>query len=116
MLLQEAERAGITIDQRSIPLRELQACMLAGKHLIIALVDKRRLCCGFMWNRPTNLQLGGVNCLPTICGYGDEYTGTPGVCICMCGIQAGWLGVRVTHSWMPHMQLERKDYAVRRSM
>lgn len=84
-LFKEAERAGITIDQRSIPLRELQACMLAGKHLIIALVDKRRLCCGFMWNRPANLQLGGVNCLPTICGYGDEYTGHY---VVVCGYNA----------------------------
>ncbi len=75
LLLQEAERAGITIDQRSVPLKELQACMLAGSHLIIALVDKRRLCSGLMWSRPASLQIGGVNRMPIICGYGDAYTG-----------------------------------------
>ncbi len=79
MLSQEAERAGITIDQRSIPLKELQACMLAGSHLIIALVDKRRLCGGLMWSRPNTLQIGGVNRIPAICGYGDAYTGSPPV-------------------------------------
>lgn len=77
LMLQEAERAGITIDQRSISLKELQACMLAGSHLIIALVDKRRLCSGLMWSRPSTLQSGGVNRLPSICGYGDAYTGMP---------------------------------------
>ncbi len=75
LLSQEAERAGITIDQRSVPLKELQACMLAGSHLIIALVDKRRLCSGLMWSRPASLQIGGVNRMPIICGYGDAYTG-----------------------------------------
>ena len=75
LLSQEAERAGITIDQRSVPLKELQACMLAGSHLIIALVDKRRLCSGLMWSRPASLQIGGVNRMPSICGYGDAYTG-----------------------------------------
>ncbi len=75
LLSQEAERAGITIDQRSVPLKELQACMLAGSHLIIALVDKRRLCNGLMWSRPASLQIGGVNRMPIICGYGDAYTG-----------------------------------------
>ena len=74
-LSQEAERAGITIDQRSVPLKELQACMLAGSHLIIALVDKRRLCSGLLWSRPASLQIGGVNRMPSICGYGDAYTG-----------------------------------------
>ncbi len=75
LLSQEAERAGITIDQRSVPLKELQACMLAGSHLIIALVDKRRLCSGLMWSRPASLQIGGANRMPIICGYGDAYTG-----------------------------------------
>ena len=49
--------------------------MLAGSHLIIALVDKQRLCNGLMWSRPASLQLGGVNRMPNICGYGDAYTG-----------------------------------------
>lgn len=71
---QEAERAGISIDQCSISIRELQACLLAGTHLIIALVDKRRLCCSFMC-RSSVLQVGGVGCIPSICGYGEAYTG-----------------------------------------
>ena len=49
--------------------------MLAGSHLIIALVDKRRLCSGLMWSRPASLQIGGVNRMPIMCGYGDAYTG-----------------------------------------
>ncbi len=49
--------------------------MLAGSHLIIALVDKRRLCNGLIWSRPASLQIGGVNRMPIICGYGDAYTG-----------------------------------------
>ena len=73
-MLQEAERAGINIDQRSVALKELQACMLAGGHLIIALVDKRRLCSGRLWSRSAALQLSGVNAIP-MCGYGDAYTG-----------------------------------------
>ena len=49
--------------------------MLAGKHLIIALVDKRRLCSNIVWGASTALQIGNVNRLPTICGYGEAYTG-----------------------------------------
>ena len=89
LLSQEAERAGITIDQRSVPLKELQACMLAGSHLIIALVDKRRLCSGLMWSRPASLQVGGVNRMPIMCGYGDAYTGaalTPPAVACTCDL------------------------------
>ena len=74
-VLQEAERAGISIDQRSIPIRELQACLLAGTHLIVALVDKRRLCDSFMCRSSSMLQGGGVSCIPSMCGYGEAYTG-----------------------------------------
>ncbi|KAL0018589.1 hypothetical protein WJX77_002963 [Trebouxia sp. C0004] len=84
-LFKEAERAGINVDQRSVPLKELQACMLAGSHLIIALVDKQRLCNGLMWSRPASLQIGGANRMPIICGYGEAYTGHY---VVICGYNA----------------------------
>ena len=93
---QEAERAGIIIHQRSIPIRELQACMLAGSHLIIALVDKRRLCSGFMSGA---LQVGGVNCLPGICGYGEEYTGEGLPLACTCSDSFAFPKIRVARSF-----------------
>lgn len=40
---QEAPAAGIVLEQRSVPLQELQSLVLAGQHLVIALVDKYTL-------------------------------------------------------------------------
>lgn len=69
------------MDQRSVGLKELQACMLAGGHLIIALVDKRRLCSGRLWSRSAALHMGGMQAIPGMCGYGDAYTGVaPATC------------------------------------
>ena len=73
--LQEAEQAGIVVQQRSIPLKKLQECMLSGTYLIIALVDKRRLCSSTVWGTKPALQTNSVKQLPAICGCGGAYTG-----------------------------------------
>ena len=72
---QEAEQAGIVVQQRSVPLKKLQDSMLSGRHLIIALVDKQRLCSNAVWGTTSALQMGSVNQLPALCGCGGAYTG-----------------------------------------
>lgn len=41
--VQEAPAAGVGLQQRSLSLEELAALVAAGRHFIIALVDKRKL-------------------------------------------------------------------------
>ncbi len=49
--MQTAEEAGIDMQQRSVPDRELQALLLGGRHLAIALVDKHLLGLGMpLWS------------------------------------------------------------------
>lgn len=84
-LFKEAEQAGIVIQQKSIPLKKLQESMLCGKHLIIALVDKRRLCSNVVWGTAPALQRSSANCLSTMCGCGGAYTGHY---VVLCGYNA----------------------------
>ncbi|GAB4815157.1 hypothetical protein N2152v2_002203 [Parachlorella kessleri] len=53
-LFQGAAVAGIHVQERSMPLTELQQLLQAGQHLVIALVDKRKL------SRPAVLQSGPI--------------------------------------------------------
>ena len=49
--LQKAAEVGIDMQQRSVPDRELQACLAGGQHLAVVLVDKRILELGLpLWS------------------------------------------------------------------
>lgn len=65
--------------------------MLCGKHLIIALVDKRRLCSNVMWGTAPALQRGTANCLSTMCGCGGAYTGDNDFLLCVMYLAPVWL-------------------------
>ncbi|KAK9806265.1 hypothetical protein WJX72_007781 [[Myrmecia] bisecta] len=65
-----ASEAGIRVQRRSVSAHELQSFLMASSHLVVALVDKRRLGSGFLWGHAPDMA-----CLPQYCGMQAGYTG-----------------------------------------